>query len=76
MVFLQPELLEFRGIALEVIRAVVAERIEPAAILAAERVPMLAYHFAFPPVGYVEERGDGFHFVPMSYQLLLETPAA
>ena len=45
-------------------------------MLAAERVPMLAYHFAFPPVGYVEARGEGFHFVPMSYQLLLDPPAA
>lgn len=40
-------------------------------MLAEERVPMLAYHFAFPPVGFVEKRGEGFHFVPASYQLLI-----
>lgn len=39
--------------------------------LAAERVPFLAYHLAFPGIGYVETRGDGFHQVPISYQLLL-----
>lgn len=40
-------------------------------MLAEERVPLLAYHFSFPPVGFVEARGEGFHFVPASYQLLI-----
>jgi hypothetical protein len=25
----------------------------------------------FPALGYVETRGDGFHYVPHSYQLML-----
>ncbi|MDV7144528.1 MBL fold metallo-hydrolase [Tropicimonas sp. TH_r6] len=39
-------------------------------MLAADRVPMVGYHMPFPGNGYVETRGDGFRFVPVSYQLL------
>jgi glyoxylase-like metal-dependent hydrolase (beta-lactamase superfamily II) len=41
------------------------------AMLAAERMPMIGYHMPFPAVGYVETRGDGFHWVPESYQMML-----
>ena len=41
-------------------------------MLAEERIPMVGYHMPFPAAGYVETRGDGFHWVPVTYQM---TPA-
>lgn len=38
---------------------------------AADKVALTGYHMPWPGVGYVETRGDGFHFVPHSYQLML-----
>ncbi len=40
-------------------------------MLAADKVPMVGYHMPWPGVGFVEARGDGFHYVPHSYQLML-----
>lgn len=40
-------------------------------MMAADKVPFIGYHMPFPGIGYVETRGDGFHFVPHSYQLLV-----
>ena len=40
-------------------------------MLAADKVALIGYHMPWPGVGYVETRGDGFHFVPHSYQLML-----
>ncbi|MFP7671800.1 MBL fold metallo-hydrolase [Marivita sp. S0852] len=40
-------------------------------LLATDKIPFVGYHMPFPGVGYVETRGDGFHYVPHSYQLLL-----
>ena len=40
-------------------------------MLAADRVPFTGYHMPFPAVGYVETRGDGYRYVPHSYQLYL-----
>lgn len=40
-------------------------------MLAADGVPMIGYHMPWPAIGYVETRGDGFHYVPHSYQLML-----
>lgn len=40
-------------------------------MLAADRVPFVGYHMPFPGVGYVEAAGDGFRFVPATYQLML-----
>ncbi|MEM1079737.1 MAG: MBL fold metallo-hydrolase [Pseudomonadota bacterium] len=39
--------------------------------IADERIPMIGYHMPFPGVGFVETRGDGFRYIPHSYQLLL-----
>jgi glyoxylase-like metal-dependent hydrolase (beta-lactamase superfamily II) len=39
-------------------------------MLAADRVPMVGYHMPFPAMGFVETRGDGFHWVPVSYQFM------
>ncbi|MEO1331489.1 MAG: MBL fold metallo-hydrolase [Pseudomonadota bacterium] len=40
-------------------------------MIAADRIPFVGYHMPFPAVGYVEPLGDGFRFVPASYQLNL-----
>jgi hypothetical protein len=37
-------------------------------MLAADGVPMIGYHMPFPALGFVEARGDGFRWVPASYQ--------
>ncbi len=48
-----------------------ASRRKVLGMLAADGVPFVGYHMPFPGVGYVETRGDGFHYVPHSYQLLM-----
>ncbi|MEM7711559.1 MAG: MBL fold metallo-hydrolase [Pseudomonadota bacterium] len=40
-------------------------------MVAAERMPMLGYHMPFPAMGYVEADGNGFRWIPESYQLML-----
>ncbi|KGM86818.1 Zn-dependent hydrolase [Roseovarius mucosus DSM 17069] len=40
-------------------------------MLAADKIPFIGYHMPFPAVGYIETRGDGFQYVPASYQLML-----
>jgi glyoxylase-like metal-dependent hydrolase (beta-lactamase superfamily II) len=40
-------------------------------MLAAERMPFIGYHMPFPAIGYVVQMGDGFAYVPESYQLSL-----
>lgn len=42
-------------------------------MLAAERMPFIGYHMPFPAIGFVEARGEGFHYVPASYQMMLES---
>ncbi|SOB89608.1 glyoxylase-like metal-dependent hydrolase (beta-lactamase superfamily II) [Rhodobacter sp. JA431] len=37
-------------------------------MIAAERLPFIGYHMPFPGVGFLEAKGEGFHFVPASYQ--------
>ena len=37
-------------------------------MLASERMAMTGYHLPFPAAGFVEEAGDGFRWVPVSYQ--------
>lgn len=39
--------------------------------LAEEKTPFIGYHMPFPALGYVEADGDGFRYVPHSYQLLM-----
>lgn len=38
-------------------------------MLAAEQFPFVGYHMPWPATGFVETRGDGFVYVPTSYQL-------
>lgn len=40
-------------------------------MLAADRIPFIGYHMPFPAIGFVEARGEGFHYVPASYQMML-----
>jgi glyoxylase-like metal-dependent hydrolase (beta-lactamase superfamily II) len=51
--------------------AAAASRRKVLAMLASEKIPFIGYHMPFPAVGYVALRGDGFHYVPESYQLAL-----
>jgi glyoxylase-like metal-dependent hydrolase (beta-lactamase superfamily II) len=41
-------------------------------MLAADRTPFIGYHMPFPALGYAETRGDGFHYVPGSYQMMMQ----
>lgn len=38
-------------------------------MLAADKIPFIGYHMPFPAKGFVEANGDGFRYVPASYQL-------
>lgn len=40
-------------------------------MLAADKLPFIGYHMPWPALGFVEARGDGFQYVPSSYQMLL-----
>lgn len=50
--------------------AATASRRNVLGMLAADKVPMVGYHMPFPAAGFVETRGDGFRFVPVSYQMM------
>jgi glyoxylase-like metal-dependent hydrolase (beta-lactamase superfamily II) len=50
--------------------AAAASRRRILGMLAADRVPMIGYHMPFPAAGFVEPRGDGFRYVPVSYQMM------
>jgi glyoxylase-like metal-dependent hydrolase (beta-lactamase superfamily II) len=39
--------------------------------LATDKIPFIGYHMPFPGLGFVEPIGDGFRYVPASYQLML-----
>ncbi len=39
--------------------------------IAADKIPFVGYHMPFPAVGYLETLGEGFRWVPASYQLNL-----
>ncbi len=50
--------------------AATASRRNVLGMLAADKVPMIGYHMPFPGAGFVETRGEGFRYVPVSYQLM------
>ncbi len=50
--------------------AATAARRNVLGLLAADKVPMIGYHMPFPAAGFVETRGEGFRFVPVSYQMM------
>ena len=41
-------------------------------MLATDRVPFIGYHMPFPAYGFVEARGDGFRYVPGTYQFMMQ----
>lgn len=51
--------------------AAAASRRKILGMLATDRVPFIGFHMPFPAMGFVETRGDGFQYVPESYQLEL-----
>lgn len=55
--------------------AAAAARRKVLGMLAADKLPFIGYHMPFPALGYVEASGDGFHYVPASYQLIMTDPA-
>ncbi len=44
-------------------------------MIAADRIPFIGYHMPFPAMGFVETAGDGFRYVPASYQMIMGDPA-
>ena len=38
-------------------------------MIATDRIPFIGYHMPYPAVGYLEAMGDGFRWVPETYQL-------
>ena len=44
-------------------------RVRMLGMLAANRVPLLAYHFPWPGIGHVQAAGEGFHYVPAPLNL-------
>ena len=51
--------------------AAAAARKQVFGMIAADRIPFIGYHMPFPGIGYVEQIGDGFRYVPASYQMML-----
>lgn len=51
--------------------AAAAARRKVFGMLAAERIPFIGYHMPFPGLGYVVSEGDGFRYIPSSYQHML-----
>jgi glyoxylase-like metal-dependent hydrolase (beta-lactamase superfamily II) len=49
----------------------VQSRIKLFDLLAAQRIPLLVFHMAWPGLGHLGKNGDGFRYVPMPMQLAL-----
>jgi glyoxylase-like metal-dependent hydrolase (beta-lactamase superfamily II) len=49
----------------------VAARVKLFEMLAAQKIPMLAFHMAWPGIGHVVKLGDGFRYLPTPMQLVL-----
>ena len=46
-------------------------RVKMLDMLAANKIPVLAYHYPWPGVGHVAKTGDGFHYVPEPMMMTL-----
>jgi glyoxylase-like metal-dependent hydrolase (beta-lactamase superfamily II) len=44
-------------------------RVRMLTMLSTDRVPLLAYHFAWPGIGHVAQQGDGFRYFPLPVQM-------
>jgi glyoxylase-like metal-dependent hydrolase (beta-lactamase superfamily II) len=51
--------------------AAAAARRKVLGMIAADRLPFVGYHMPFPALGFVEAAGDGFNYVPASYQMMM-----
>ncbi|MCE8008390.1 MBL fold metallo-hydrolase [Aestuariivita sp.] len=51
--------------------AAAATRRRVLSMLATDNIALIGYHMPWPGIGFVETRGDGFHYVPHTYQLML-----
>ncbi|NBN65212.1 MBL fold metallo-hydrolase [Pannonibacter tanglangensis] len=51
--------------------AAAATRRKVLGMLASDRIPFIGYHMPAPALGFVEAAGNGFRYVPASYQLNL-----
>lgn len=40
-------------------------------MIAADRIPFIGYHMPWPAIGFVEKSGEGYRYVPNSYQVIL-----
>ncbi|GGE48084.1 MBL fold metallo-hydrolase [Actibacterium pelagium] len=40
-------------------------------MMSADGIPFIGYHMPFPGIGYAQTDGDGYRYVPASYQMLL-----
>lgn len=49
--------------------AAAASRRRVLGMIAADRIPFIGYHMPVPAVGYLEPMGEGFRYVPESYQM-------
>lgn len=48
--------------------AAAASRKRILGMIAADKIPFTGYHMPFPALGYLEAHGEGFHYVPETYQ--------
>jgi glyoxylase-like metal-dependent hydrolase (beta-lactamase superfamily II) len=46
-------------------------RVKMLSMLAEKRIPLVAYHFAWPGIGHVAKQGDGFRYFPAPMQMVL-----
>src|SRR3954453_619130 len=46
-------------------------RVKMLTMLADKKIPLLAYHFAWPGIGYVAKQGDGFRYYPEAMKMEL-----
>jgi glyoxylase-like metal-dependent hydrolase (beta-lactamase superfamily II) len=44
-------------------------RVRMLTMLSTNRIPLLAYHFAWPGIGHVAKAGDGFRYYPLPVQM-------
>lgn len=43
-------------------------------MLAARKIPLMAYHFPWPGLGYVSKNGDGFRYHAMPMEIVTVPP--
>jgi glyoxylase-like metal-dependent hydrolase (beta-lactamase superfamily II) len=51
-----------------------ATRVRLLDMFAAQRIPIMAFHFAWPGMGYVSKNGDGFRYHPKAMELVQIPP--